>query len=466
MNVFFLDERCFFSDDIHICHHTIFTYLSNQFSKMQNRKETLVTAFALFSLFFGAGNLLLPPLLGYNAGEAWGWVTLGFIITAVVIPILGILAHAKLQGTMFDFGKKVSPLFSTIYCIIVYLISITIPSPRTASATHEIAIHPTFGTSPLLTSSIYFALVLVFVLNRTKILNFIGKFLTPFIVLILCMVIGIGLFSNEMTMNTSIFKAPIVDGILEGYQTFDAIGAVVVGAVIIISLNLRGHTSFEAKKEIITKSGIIAGSGLFIIYAGLIAVGAFFGADIFVDQELSSDMQRASLLRGISIASLGTFGNSVLSVLISLACFTTAVGIITGTADYFKGLFKGSQLAYVLTGIIGCAIGILVGQLDFHSIIVIAIPALMIIYPITIVLILLNVVPNNYASSFVFRAVVITTILFSIPDFLGSLGWGTDIAPIQKYIPLSEYSMGWVLPALVVFILANLKSGFRSVQKI
>ncbi|TMM58852.1 branched-chain amino acid transport system II carrier protein [Maribacter algarum] len=425
---------------------------------MNQTKETLVTAFALFSLFFGAGNLLLPPLLGYNAGEDWLWVTFGFMITAVVIPILGILAHARLQGTMFDFGKKVSPAFSTIYCIIVYLISITIPSPRTASATHEIAIHPAFGTSPLLTSSIYFALVLVFVLNRSRILSFIGKFLTPIIVIMLFAVIGIGLFSSDGLMNTSTFDAPVVSGILEGYQTFDAIGAVVVGAVIIISLNLRGHETFEAKKDIIRKSGFIAGLGLLLIYAGLISVGSFFGADIEIDNTLSGDMQRANLLRGISLASLGTFGNKVLSILIALACFTTAVGIVTGTADYFKGLFKGSQKAYVITGILGCAIGVLIGQLDFHSIIVIAVPALMIIYPITIVLILLNVVPEKFASAKVFKMLVITTILFSIPDFLGTVGFGEAVAGVQNYIPLSKFSMGWVLPALVVFAILNLGS--------
>ncbi len=423
---------------------------------MNNTKETFVTAFALFSLFFGAGNLLLPPLLGYNAGEDWEWVTFGFMITAVIIPILGILAHARLQGTMYDFGKKVSPVFSTVYCIIVYLISITIPSPRTASATHEIAVYPAFGTSPLLTSGIYFALVLVFVLNRSKILGFIGKFLTPIIVLMLTAVIGIGLFSSDGFMNPSNFSTPVVSGILEGYQTFDAIGAVVVGAVIIISLNLRGHASFEAKKDIIRKSGFIAGLGLLLIYAGLISVGSFFGADIAIDNALSSDMQRANLLRGISLASLGAFGNKVLSILIALACFTTAVGIVTGTADYFKGLFKNSQSAYRITGFLACAIGVLVGQLDFHSIIIIAIPALMIIYPITIVLILLNVVPERFASPKVFKAVVVTTILFSIPDFLGSVGLGEAIIRVQEFIPLSQFSMGWVLPALLVFVVTNL----------
>lgn len=422
---------------------------------MNTTKETLVSAFALFSLFFGAGNLLLPPLLGYNAGEDWLWVTLGFMITAVLIPLLGILAHARLQGTMFDFGKKVSPTFSTIYCIIVYSISMTIPSPRTASATHEIAIHPNFGTNPLLTSSVYFALVLVFVLNRSKILSFIGKFLTPLIVIMLLGVIGIGLFSSDGVMNASTFEAPVVNGLLEGYQTFDAIGAVVVGAVVIISLNLRGHDSFEAKKSIIRKSGFIAGLGLLLIYAGLISVGSFFGTDIEIDQNLSGDMQRANLLRGISIAALGAFGNKVLSILIALACFTTAVGIVTGTADYFKGLFKGSQKAYVITGTLACCIGVLIGQLDFHSIIIIAIPALMFIYPITIILILLNVVPEKYASPLVFRAVVMATIIFSIPDFLGSIGLGESISGIQPYIPFSKFSLGWVLPASIVFVLSN-----------
>ena len=152
---------------------------------MDNTKKTFIVGFALFSMFFGAGNLLLPPLLGYNAGKGWFLVAIGFVITAVIIPILGILAHAKLQGTMYDFGKKVSPFFSRVYCVLIYIIAIAIPSPRTASATHEIAIHPFFGTSSLLTSSIYFSLVLIFALNRSKIISLIGKFLTPLIVLIL-----------------------------------------------------------------------------------------------------------------------------------------------------------------------------------------------------------------------------------------------------------------------------------------
>ncbi|MBV7269657.1 branched-chain amino acid transport system II carrier protein [Winogradskyella luteola] len=422
------------------------------------RKELLVTSFALFSLFFGAGNLLLPPLLGYNAGENWFWVTIGFMITAVVIPIIGILAHARLQGTLFDFGKKVSPIFSLIYCIVIYIIAVAIPSPRTAAATHEIAIHSAFGTSPSLTSAIYFSLVLVFVLNRSKILNLIGKFLTPFIVIMLLAVIGIGLSSSAFTTGISQIETPIVTGILEGYQTFDAIGAVVVGAVIIVSLNFKNMKveAFESKRKLIRRSGFIAGTGLFIIYAGLISVGAYYGSEIEVNSELSSDMQRANLLRGISIASLGEFGNTVLSILISLACFTTAIGIVAGTADYFKGLLKDSQTVYVVTAIIACVLGVVVGQLDFKSIITVAIPVLLLIYPITIVLILLNVMPEKLATPLIFRAVIISTILFSIPDFLGAIELREFVEPFVEVIPFAKYSLGWVLPAFLTFVVSSI----------
>lgn len=408
-------------------------------------------------MFFGAGNLLLPPLLGYQAGNDWYLVAIGFVIAAVVIPIFGIMAHAKLQGTMFDFAKKISPTFSYVYCILVYLISIAIPSPRTASATHEIAIHPFFGTSPLLTSTTYFTLVLVFVLNRSKILNIIGKYLTPLIVFTLFLVIIIGLFSSSFGMNTPSFETPIISGLLEGYQTFDAIGAVVVGGVIIISLNLKGHTSESSKKELIAKAGLIAGLGLFVVYAGLISLGAFYGSQIIVDSGLSNDIQRATLLRGISISTLGTFGNTVLSILIALACFTTAVGIVTGTADYFKGIFKNSQLAYTITAIIGCAFGIIVGQLDFHSIIVIGLPILMFIYPITIILIFLNVLPERLASQLVFRVVVLVTFVFSLPEVIKFIYPFDGLQTIQNIIPLSQYTLGWVSPAIVAFLVLNIK---------
>ena len=419
---------------------------------MKKTKEVFITGFALFSMFFGAGNLILPPFLGFKSGTDWMWVLLGFAITAVVIPILGILAHARLQGTMYDFGKKVSPSFSLVYCFIVYTISIALPAPRTASVTHEMAIQPFFGTSSLVTSTIYFLLVFLFVMNRSKVLNLIGKFLTPLIILILFLIIGIGLFAAPTEMNPSVFKTPVVDGLLEGYQTFDAIGAVVVGGVLIISLNLKGLNDFKKMKVLITKAGIVAGLGLLSIYGGLIAIGAFYNT------EFANDIVRTELVSGLSSITLGRIGTAFLSVLVALACFTTAVGIITGTADYFKGRFNQSKFAYFITAIVACLLGIVMGQFDVHYIINIAVPALMFIYPITIVLILLNVLPEKYTSKRVFRGVILLTFLFSIPDFLKFIIPTESLMGIQRFIPLAYYSLGWVLPSFLTFLLLNINN--------
>ncbi|MCJ7466842.1 MAG: branched-chain amino acid transport system II carrier protein [Maribacter sp.] len=418
---------------------------------MNKTKETFVTAFALFSLFFGAGNLILPPLLGFKSGDLWWLVALGFCVSAVLIPLFGILAHARLQGTMLDFANKVSPTFSIIYCYIVYAISISLPSPRTASVTHEMAIQPFFDTPPLLTSILYFILVFLFVINRSKILDILGKVLTPGIILILFIIIGITLFSFDFQFGQTTFSNPFSDGILEGYQTFDAIGAVVVGGVIIISIDLKyPKEPFEAKKQLIRRAGWLAGLALFLIYAGLILTGAL------MNTQFDADISRTALLSSISLATLGSAGNLFLSVLVSLACFTTAVGVVTGTADFVKYRFAGSQNAYLITAIIGSFLGVAMGQFNVAYIIAVALPALMFIYPITIVLILLNVVPNRFASPSVFRAVIIATILFSIPDFLGSVSLLAPKGETFSWIPLNDYSLGWVLPAVTVFIMANL----------
>ena len=150
-----------------------------------------------------------------------------------------------------------------------------------------------------------------------------------------------------------------------------------------------------------------------------------------------------------------------MSVLVALACFTTAVGIVTGTADFVKGLLGNSQIAYTVTGVVGCVLGVLMGQFDVHYIINVALPALMFIYPITIVLIILNVVLEKWASKLVFRGVVLATFIFSIPDFLKFIISEEKLAPIKELIPLSEYSMGWVIPAILIFVLLNVLS-FRN----
>jgi len=417
---------------------------------MFKKKETLVTAFALFSLFFGAGNLILPPLLGFHSGNQWFIITLGFCLSAMVIPLLGIMAHAKLQGSLVDFGTKVSPTFSLFYAFLIYVIAIALPGPRTASVTHEMAIQPYWEISSWVTSSIYFTLVFVFAMNRSKIVDILGKILTPAIILILLFVIGIIIFSFPFEFGTIEINSPFTNGILEGYQTFDAIGAVVVGGVIIISINLKHTTaSYNDKKSLIRNAGWLAGLALFFIYLGLIVSGAL------VHSIFDSDITRTALLSGLAKQSLGNIGNLFLSILVGIACFTTAVGIVTGTADFVRSRFNDSPLAYTITAIIGSVLGILMGQFNVGYIIAVALPSLMFIYPITIILILLNVVPDKYASPLVFKVVTITTILFSIPDFLGSISAIAPSTNTFSWIPLQQFSLGWVLPACLAFVLTN-----------
>ena len=412
-------------------------------------KKTFIAGLALFSMFFGAGNLILPPYIGNISGESWILVTLGFLFSGVVIPILAVMAHGKLQGTMYDFGKKVSPWFSILFCLIIYAIAVTLPAPRTAAVTYEMAIQPFFEIGSIWVSGFYFILVMIFALNRSKVISILGRYLTPIIVFILIAIILITIFSEYLPVHARAMEQPFRTGMLEGYQTYDAIGGIVVGAVLIISLRIAGEHDYHYNRKLINGAGIISGIGLGLIYTGLILVGASTSG------EFESEIGRTALLSGVSQLTLGNAGSIFLSVLVGLACFTTAVGIVTGTADYFKGLFNESDQVYRSTVIISCILGVLIGQFDVHYIIVVAIPVLMFIYPLTIIMILLNVLPDRWINKITFRVVVVVTLLFSIPDFLGSVGVDGPLVSVKSILPLGSMSLGWLLPAVLAFILST-----------
>jgi LIVCS family branched-chain amino acid:cation transporter len=198
----------------------------------------------------------------------------------------------------------------------------------------------------------------------------------------------------------------------------------------------------------------MAGLGLLLLYAGLILSGAIMGG------ELDDGLSRTEVLRQMSTLALGYNGNLFLSLLISLACFTTAVGIITGTADFMQSRFGDSKFVYRSTALICCILGVLMGQFPVDYIIAVALPALMFIYPLTIVLILLNALPPGWTSPKVFKAVVIAVLFFTIPDFMASIGWPQLSQWLEGWWPLQSYQLGWVLPAAAAFFL------FRAMEKV
>ena len=417
---------------------------------MKRTKTVFVYGFAVFAAFFGAGNLILPPYLGFQSGPDWWLSAMGFFLTATIIPLGALMAYSRLQGTMLDFGNKVSSRFSLVLCILIYLIALLLPCPRTAAVTHEMAVAPFTDSSALLTSTIYFTLAAIISLNRGRVMDFLGKYLTPIIGLILLAIIAIKLFFDQGTAAEGHFEQPLISGFLEGYQTYDALAGLLMGGILVMTIQNRGKDAdFAEKKRLIAGSSLIAMSGLFLIYAGMIYAGSRMGGSA------DDDIERTSLLRLLAETTLGETGSLFLSMLVGLACFTTAVGILVGSGDFFKGLLKGSEQAYRITVITGALMGILVGQLNVSYIIKVAIPVLMFIYPIVITLILLNVVPGKWASSLVFQIVVLTAFVFSIPDFLGFLLPDSSVADIQKYIPFAKEGLGWVLPSLISFVAVN-----------
>ena len=324
---------------------------------MTKAKETFIFGFAIFASFFGAGNLILPPMLGYNAGPDWWLVSFGFLTSATIIPLLALLGFARIRGSIMDFSHKVSARFSLIFSICVYAIAIVLACPRTAAVTHEMAIQPYFQSDSLLTSSIYFSLVFLFAINRGKVMEILGKYLSPIIGIILLIIIGIGFFAPEQTMLTGHYDSPYINGFLEGYQTYDALAGLIMGGVMVITIqNSKKLASENDKKMMIARSSFVAMLGLLVIYVGLIYLGAKFNANF------DDSITRPQLLSQLTLTTLGSSGAAFLSVLVALACFTTAISIVVGTYDFFKGIFKKSQKAYVVTAALSSMIGIIMGQ--------------------------------------------------------------------------------------------------------
>ncbi|WKK66411.1 branched-chain amino acid transport system II carrier protein [Lutimonas zeaxanthinifaciens] len=428
---------------------------------MKQIKEKFIFGFAIFASFFGAGNLILPPMLGFKAGEDWWLVGIGFLLSATIFPMLALLGYARLQGNMIDFGKKVSTRFAFVFSVAIYLMIPILPTPRTAAVTHEIAIQPYFESSALLTSFVYFLLVFLFVINRGKVIEFLGKFLTPIIGLILLAVILMGILGPENKMMMDGFESPMIKGFLEGYQTYDAIAGLVMGGVMVVTLNnSREKMSVGEKQKMIGQSGLIAMAGLFIIYIGLIFIGSRFNA------AFDPDISRTALLSGLSTEIMGKTGTAFLSILVALSCFTTAVSIIVGVADFFKEMLGGSQKVYVASAALSCVAGILMGQFEVKFIIDLAVSVLMLLYPISIVLILLNLLPEKYAGRPIYRVLVILAIFFSIPNFMSSILSEELLNSLYSIIPLSKEGLGWVMPCILAFILMNLIPNKRKVPGI
>ena len=421
-----------------------------------SKKNMVLLSFTLFSLFFGAGNLIFPPLLGQQAGTNAIWAFIGFICTAVILPVLGVIVVGKFNGLTVLAGK-VSAGFALVFTLLIYLsIGPGLGIPRAGSVPFEMAISPYLPENAnvslwmLAYTFIFFAIVLWLCLNPGKLVKRIGTILTPsLLTLILIMFITFLFKANkgidipmDLYSNNSFLQ-----GFVDGYQTMDTIAALNFGLVIVLTLNSFG---VEKEKSVIKNTiiaGIFAGLILTTIYLMLTIMGAYTSA-IY-----PSDTNGALILRRIMYDLFGGFGAILLSAIFTLACMTTCIGLTNSISSFFSKLFK--KVSYTKWVIIITCISFLICNLGLDMILSISIPILNAIYPVSIVLIILGLFNrffdnNPYVYKLCIYATAVISVIYSI-DQIFNLG---PVSNILSYIPLYSAGFAWVLVATLMFVVS------------
>lgn len=303
----------------------------------KKNNDAFILGAALFSMFFGAGNLIFPPFLGLLAGQKWNWSMFGFFITGIGLPLLGIIASAKAGGDVDKLGRRVSPLFSKFLGITVVLaIGPLLAIPRTGATAYEMAILPTMPSmSPIVFSIIYFGLSLMLVIKPNNVIDRIGKILTPVLLFLLGLIIFKGIFDPMGIPVPEDLAKPFSDGFISGYQTMDALASILFGSMVTTSLIQSGYNDSKEQMQMTKKAGLIAVGGLTLVYGGLGYLGAT-GGSLF-----SKDITKVDLIMNIASNSLQRYGEVGLGLVVALACLTTTIGLTATVGQYFSNITKG-----------------------------------------------------------------------------------------------------------------------------
>ncbi|MGG5460468.1 branched-chain amino acid transport system II carrier protein [Clostridium sp. B9] len=421
--------------------------------KELSRKDLLLVSLMLFSLFFGAGNLIFPPFLGQAAGGAT-WITiLGFFVTAVGFPVLGVIAVAK-SGGLHSLASRVNPTFATIFTVLIYIsIGPGLGIPRAGSLPFEMAVAP-FLPEGLISNNlalfiytfIFFAVAYWLSLSPAKLVDRMGKVLTPSLLVLISIVFLASIFKplGGYGEVTGVYKeSPIISGFLDGYMTMDTIAALNFGIVIALVIKSKGvkEEKFVVKTSI--KAGIIAGSLLILIYSMLAHLGATSGGRFGLTEN------GAQTLGNIFNYIFGKPGAILLAVLFTLACLTTCVGLITSCSQYFQTLTK--KINYISWVRILTLTSMFLANMGLNKILSISVPVLNAIYPIAIMLIVLAMMDKFIGESSIVYVMTITfTGVVSIFHALSGAGINIEfLNNIFNRLPFYSKGLGWVIPALV-----------------
>ena len=429
-------------------------------------KENIAVGFMLFALFLGAGNIIFPPLLGQQAGDQFFISIIGFLITGVGLPLLAIVAVAKNGGDLQILSSRVHPVFGIIFTAIVYLsIGPFFAIPRTGAVSYNIGVAPFLSQAqaeswlPLfITTLIFFGITLYLAFNPTKLVDRIGKILTPAL-LIVILILAVKAFATPMgefnEAQGNYITNAFSESFIQGYLTMDVLGALVFGIVIVQSLQARGVMQVAKQVKIAVFAGIVAAIGLSFVYISLAYIGATSvnATGYFEDG--------GQIIAASAKVLYGTFGSIVLSATIILACLTTSVGLLSANATFFARLFP--KLSYKAYLIIFTIFSFAVSNIGLAKLISVSLPVLMMIYPIAIVLMIVALFAGRFDHARIIYALpLIVATIVGVNDGLKAAGIEIEAYNnLLNLLPLQEQSLGWLLPSFIAFVIGVIISSFN-----
>lgn len=430
-----------------------------------SKKHVFFTGLMLFSLFFGAGNLIFPPMLGQHAGEHFWPAMIGFLLTGVGLPLLTVIAISLSGNGMQQLASHVHPIFGIFFTVVVYVaIGPAMGIPRVANVAYEMGVSsflPEAMRSNNLTLFVYtlifFTIVYWLSLNPSKLVDRVGNVLTPILLFSIFLLFAKSVFTPLGQPGPAMPEyenSPIFKGFMEGYLTMDTISALAFGIIVVNTIRSKGVTSRKAIAIATTKAGLIAATGLILVYVALGWLGV-------TSVSLGYAKNGGQLLTVIVQQLFGPYGLVLLSLIVTLACLTTCVGLVTACSQYFSTLF--TSFSYKHIACIICAFGLLIANLGLTKIITISVPILLVIYPIAIVLVLLSLL-HKYFGGYrsVYVGALIGAAVISVFDGLQQVNVPVSlITSYFEFIPLYKEGLGWVLPAfsgaIIGFMIAKLK---------
>jgi LIVCS family branched-chain amino acid:cation transporter len=425
--------------------------LMNRLSK----KEIILFSFMLFSMFFGAGNLIFPPFLGHSAGENVWLSLIGFVLSAAGLPILGVMAVAK-AGSLQTLAGRVHPFFAVLFPFLIYVsIGPGLAIPRAGSLAYEMGAAPflpaAWNANPLplfVYSLIFFGVVFWLSLSPSKLIDRFSKLLTP---LLLAMIVIIFIKSLITPMGTlpasqgNYASFPAFQGFLDGYQTMDALAALAYGIVIASTLKAKGVTSEKKISVYMIYAGLGAGLLLSTIYLILGWLGA-------VTPEAANAENGGQILTIMMGHLFGAGGTALLGLVFTLACLCVSIALVTSCSQFFTtALPRVSYKAWVtIMSIWSMAIA----NLGLTQILKVSVPILGAIYPVAIILIILALA-HRYIAAYpsVYPAAVLFVALFSIVDTVNTVLFDGKWSTAFTALPLYAKGFGWVVPAIVGILL-------------